>query len=69
MERARAKTSGIYQTTLSVLTSAAEQGIIPAVAADRLAEARMATGPWATTLYPGLAAGPRVPAGVEEPLP
>jgi valine dehydrogenase (NAD+) len=69
MERARAKTSGIFQTTVSVLTSAAEQGISPAVAADRLAEARMATGPWAATLYPGLAAAPRVPASVEEPLP
>lgn len=69
MERARAKAGGIYQTTRSVLTRAAEQGIVPAVAADRLAQARIAAGPWAATLYPGLAALVGVPAGAEEPLP
>jgi len=69
MDGAREKAAGIFQTTLSVLTSAAEQGITPVAAADRLAAARISAGPWAATLYPGLAAAPGVPAGGEEPLP
>ncbi len=41
-ERARAKAGRIFQTTQAVLARAAEEGISPAQAADRLAEARMA---------------------------
>ena len=69
MERARAKTSAIFATTRSVLTSAAQQGVSAAEVAEALARERIAAGPWARTLYPGLAAHPRVPAGPEEPLP
>jgi valine dehydrogenase (NAD+) len=69
MERARAKAAGIYGTTLTVLRAAASGGVTPAAAADRLAEARMEGGPWAGTLFPGLAARPPAPATREEPLP
>src|SRR6476646_8155395 len=41
-ERARAKTAEIFGTTARVLATAAEEGIPPATAADRLAERRMA---------------------------
>ncbi len=41
-ERARARTEGIFDTTLAVLRTARAEGITPAVAADRLAERRMA---------------------------
>jgi valine dehydrogenase (NAD+) len=40
--RARQRTASIFDTTASVLRVAADQGISPAAAADRLAEARMA---------------------------
>jgi valine dehydrogenase (NAD+) len=40
-ERARAGAAAIYETTRSVLRLAAEEGVPPAVAADRLAERRM----------------------------
>jgi len=40
--RARAKASKIFETTLSIFALAAEEGVPPAVAADRLAERRMA---------------------------
>jgi valine dehydrogenase (NAD+) len=40
-ERARAKTARIFDHTGSVLRLAAERGISPAVAADRIAEERM----------------------------
>ena len=40
--RAKQRTAGIFDTTVSVLGAAAEQGISPAAAADQLAEARMA---------------------------
>jgi valine dehydrogenase (NAD+) len=40
--RAKARTKGIFDATASVLRVAADQGISPAVAADRLAEQRMA---------------------------
>jgi valine dehydrogenase (NAD+) len=40
-ERARGRTERIYDTTLAVLRAAAEEGITPAQAADRLAERRM----------------------------
>ena len=41
-ERARAKASGIFQTTKRIFALAADEGVPPAVAADRLAEQRMA---------------------------
>jgi valine dehydrogenase (NAD+) len=41
MERARAKAMGIYDTTLKIFAIASEEGVPPAVAADRLAERRM----------------------------
>ena len=40
--RAKARTKGIFDATASVLRVAADQGISPAVAADHLAEQRMA---------------------------
>jgi len=40
--RAKARTKDIFDATASVLRVAADQGISPAVAADRLAEQRMA---------------------------
>jgi len=40
--RARQRTTGIYDATASVLRVAADKGISPAVAADHIAEARMA---------------------------
>jgi valine dehydrogenase (NAD+) len=40
-ERAKARAAGIYDTTRRVLATAAEEGVPPAVAADRLAERRM----------------------------
>jgi valine dehydrogenase (NAD+) len=49
MERARAKTTAIFDHTLEVLREADEHDVSPAVAADRLAERRMAAGrrrPW-----------------------
>ncbi|MEU7748353.1 Glu/Leu/Phe/Val dehydrogenase dimerization domain-containing protein [Nonomuraea sp. NPDC049158] len=41
MERARAKATQIYDTTLKIFGIAADEGVPPAVAADRLAERRM----------------------------
>jgi valine dehydrogenase (NAD+) len=41
MERARAKAAQIYDTTLKIFGIAADEGVPPAVAADRLAERRM----------------------------
>jgi valine dehydrogenase (NAD+) len=49
MDRARGKASAIFDHTLEVLGSAADHGITPAEAADRIAEERMAGGgrtPW-----------------------
>jgi valine dehydrogenase (NAD+) len=43
-ERARAKAAQIFPTTARVLATAADEGISPATAADRLAERRMAQG-------------------------
>ncbi|MGQ0625506.1 MAG: Glu/Leu/Phe/Val dehydrogenase dimerization domain-containing protein [Sporichthyaceae bacterium] len=40
-ERAKARASGIYATTAQVLRIARDEGISPALAADRLAEARI----------------------------
>jgi valine dehydrogenase (NAD+) len=42
MERARARAEKIFDTTQNVLRLAADEGVPPSVAADRLAEARMA---------------------------
>ena len=39
--RARAKAAGIFETTRRVFAIAADEGVAPAVAADRLAERRM----------------------------
>jgi valine dehydrogenase (NAD+) len=41
MERARAKATGIFDTTRKIFQIAGEEGVPPAVAADRLAEERM----------------------------
>lgn len=41
-ERAKLRATGIFQTTRRILRMAAEEGVSPAVAADRLAEHRMA---------------------------
>ncbi len=49
MERARATTTRIFEHTLEVLREADEHDVSPAVAADRLAERRIAAGrqrPW-----------------------
>ena len=49
MERARGRTTAIFDSTLEVLRTAEAEGVTPAVAADRLAERRIAggrTGPW-----------------------
>ncbi len=43
-DRARAKAGEIFATTSRVLAVAAEQGVTPGTAADRLAEQRMAQG-------------------------
>ncbi|HVD29002.1 MAG TPA: valine dehydrogenase, partial [Mycobacteriales bacterium] len=41
-ERARSRATAIHDTTLRILAAAAEEGVPPAVAADRLAERRIA---------------------------
>jgi valine dehydrogenase (NAD+) len=41
MDRARARAAGIFETTRRIFALAAEEGVPPAVAADRLAERRM----------------------------
>jgi valine dehydrogenase (NAD+) len=55
-DRARLAAARIGPTTLEVLTSARDHGVLPVTAAERIAEERMAAGPWAGQLYPGLAA-------------
>ena len=52
--RARAKAKGIFDVLLRVIDAAERDRTTPAAAADRLAEERMAAGPWARTLFPGL---------------
>lgn len=64
MDRARSRTATIFEHTLEVLRDADEHDVTPAVAADRLAERRIAAGgprPWLL----GDAVGARVssPAG------
>jgi valine dehydrogenase (NAD+) len=48
--RAKQRAAGIYDTTREVFRIAAHEDVPPAVAADRIAERRMATigrrGPW-----------------------
>ena len=49
MQRARERTATIFEHTLEVLRDADAAGVSPAVAADRLAERRVAAGgrpPW-----------------------
>ncbi len=41
-DRAKSRASGIFDTTLAVLDQAARDGVAPSIAADRLAEQRMA---------------------------
>ena len=41
-DRAKARATGIFSTTRTILASARDEGVPPAVAADRLAERRMA---------------------------
>ncbi len=56
-ERARAAAGGIYDTTLDILRAAQADGVAPQVAADRLAERRLAGGAGARDLLlPGGAA-------------
>ncbi len=49
LDRARERALGIYQTTLDVLRLGSADGIPPAQAADRLAEAIIAAGPVAAS--------------------
>jgi len=73
MERATAAATGIGATTLQVLRTSAQAGVLPVAAAEKIAEERMAAGPWAGRLYPGLAAEDRrsgpVPAPAEKLVP
>jgi valine dehydrogenase (NAD+) len=55
-EWARSRATSIFQTSTEVLARAQATGELPAEAADRLAEQRIAEGPWADRLFPGLAA-------------
>ena len=53
-DRAKAKAAGIFDTTLRVFELADSEGVPPAVAADRLAERRMAeVGRLRSVLVPG----------------
>jgi valine dehydrogenase (NAD+) len=52
MDRARATAAGIAATTLQVLGAARDAGVLPLAAAEKIAEERMAAGPWAGRLYP-----------------
>lgn len=54
--RARAAAGRIGATTREVLRAAQDAGVLPVTAAERIAEQRMAAGPWAGRWYPGLAA-------------
>jgi len=69
MPRARAKAAQIFETTLAVLTRAAERGVSPLEVAMGMAADRIAVGRWAGRLYPGLASWAPVPARSEERLP
>ncbi|HYN75033.1 MAG TPA: Glu/Leu/Phe/Val dehydrogenase dimerization domain-containing protein [Candidatus Limnocylindria bacterium] len=54
--RAHARATRIYDTAREVLGRARAAGETPSAAADRLAEERIAAGPWSDRLFPGLAA-------------
>ena len=69
MPRARDKATAIFATTRDILLTAVRDDVLPVTAAEALAQARMAAGPWAKTLFPGLAADPRVSARAQVPLP
>jgi valine dehydrogenase (NAD+) len=57
-ERARARAAGIYDTTLAILRTADAEGLTPAVAADRLAERRMADIGRLRTIHLNVPSGP-----------
>jgi valine dehydrogenase (NAD+) len=57
-ERARARAAKIYDTTLAILRTADAEGLTPAVAADRLAERRMADIGRLRTIHLNGASGP-----------
>jgi valine dehydrogenase (NAD+) len=46
MQRARARTAGVFDTTLEVLRLADSEGVLPVAAAERLAEERIREGTW-----------------------
>ena len=50
-ERARQRASGIFETTQEVFALADSDGVPPAVAADRIAERRMAEAPGANAIW------------------
>ncbi len=52
-ERAKLRATGIFQTTKQILELADEEGVSPAMAADRLAEQRMAEVGRLRTIYLG----------------
>jgi valine dehydrogenase (NAD+) len=52
-ERAKLRATGIFETTKRILALADEEGVSPAVAADRLAEQRMAEVGRLRTIYLG----------------
>ena len=54
--RAHARATLILETSRQVLSRAQATGELPATAADRLAEQRIAEGPWSDRLFPGLGA-------------
>jgi valine dehydrogenase (NAD+) len=69
MPRAAARAAGIGATTAQVLRAAAAGGELPVVTAERMARERIAAGPWAGTLFPGLDASTRVSGPVADRLP
>jgi valine dehydrogenase (NAD+) len=57
-ERARARAARIYDTTLAILRTAETEGLTPAVAADRLAERRIADIGRLRSIHLGGVSGP-----------
>ncbi|WP_066374831.1 Leu/Phe/Val dehydrogenase [Herbidospora mongoliensis] len=53
MDRARARTAQIFDTTLKIFAIADDEGVPPAVAADRLAERRMSEVGRLRAIWPG----------------
>ena len=65
--RAQSKASGIFDVALRVFQAADDEGVSPAVAADRLAEERIrAVGRLATIRLPQLTAAPLPPSRSRE---